>query len=159
MNYSWTFFSTVANLIGQKDEINIHNSNFLAEVLNKHKNHERIVKLKDNHTNIITFNFKLVKPGYVNKILCKLKINKATGYDNVPLKDTDLCVSQVWSPLNMFYYQSEYIIHCILKLNACIRTYIHFRFHTKMLYRDGVSQGLSHHISDVTHHLTGIIKL
>ncbi len=79
-------FSTVANSIGQPYEINIHNSNFLAEVLNKHKNHESIVKIKENHTKIITFNFKLVKPDYVYKMLYKLKINKATGYDNVPSK-------------------------------------------------------------------------
>ncbi len=79
-------FSTVANSIGQPDEINIHNSNFLGEVLNKHKNHESIVKIKENHTNNITFNFKHVKPDYVYKIVCKLKINKATGYDNVPQK-------------------------------------------------------------------------
>ncbi len=44
------------------------------------------MKIKDNHTNIITFNFKLVKNAYVYKMLCKLKINKATGYDNVPPK-------------------------------------------------------------------------
>ncbi len=62
------FFSTVANSIRQPDEINIHNSNFLGEVLNKHKNHESIVKIKENHKNSITFNFKLVKPDYVYNI-------------------------------------------------------------------------------------------
>ncbi len=94
----WTIhelFSTVANSIGQPDEINIHNSNFLAEVLNKHKNHENIVKIKENYTNIITFNFKLVKPDYVYNILCKLKINKATGYDNVPPKMVKICAEEL----------------------------------------------------------------
>ncbi len=67
-------FSTVANSIGQPDEINIHISNFLAEVLNKHKNHESILKIKENHSNIITFNFKHVKTDNVYKILYKLKI-------------------------------------------------------------------------------------
>ncbi len=79
-------FSSVANSIGQPDEINIHNSNCLADVLNKNKNHDSIVKIKEKHKYINTFNFKLVKPDYVYKILCKLKINKATGYDNVPPK-------------------------------------------------------------------------
>ncbi len=88
-------FSTVANSIGQPDEINIHNSNILAEVLNKHKNHERIVKIKENHTNIITFNFKIVKHDYVYNILCKLMINKATCYDNVPPKMVKICVEEL----------------------------------------------------------------
>ncbi len=80
------FFSMVANSIEQPDEINIHNNNFFADVLNKHRNHESIMKIKENHTNNITFNFKHVKPDYIYKILCKLKINKGTGYDNVPPK-------------------------------------------------------------------------
>ncbi len=64
-------------------------------VLNKHKNHESIVKIKENHSNIITFIFKLVKPDYVYKILCKLKINKATSYDNVPLKMVKICTEEL----------------------------------------------------------------
>ncbi len=85
----------VANSLGQSDEINIHNSNFLAEVLNKHKNDESIVKIKENHTNIITFNFQHVKPDYVYKMLGKLKINKATGYDNVPPKMVKICTEEL----------------------------------------------------------------
>ncbi len=91
-------FSIVVNSIGQPDEINIHNSNFLAEVLNKHKNHESVVKIKENHTNSISFNFKFVKPDHVYKILCKLKINKATGNDNVPPKHgNDMCWRNIWN--------------------------------------------------------------
>ncbi len=89
------FFSMVANSIGHLYEINIHNSNFLAEVLNKHKNHESILKIKENHTNTITFNFKLVKPDYVYYMLCKLNINKATGYDNVPSKMVKICAEEL----------------------------------------------------------------
>ncbi len=58
-------------------------------------NHESIVKIKENHTNIITFNFKLVKPDYVYQILCKLKINKATGYDNVPPKTVKIYAEEL----------------------------------------------------------------
>ncbi len=85
----------VDNSIEQPDEINIHNSDFLAEVLNKHKNRESIVKIKENHTNIITFNFKHVKPDYVYKIVCKLKINNAKGYDNVPPKMVKICAEEL----------------------------------------------------------------
>ncbi len=79
-------FSMVANSIVQPIEINIHDSNVLSNVTNKHKNYESIMKIKENHTNNITFNFKHVTPEYVYKMLCKLNINKATGYDNISPK-------------------------------------------------------------------------
>ncbi len=89
------FFSIVANSIGQPDEINVHNINFLADVLNKHMNYESIMKIKENHTNNITFNCKHVKSDYVYKLLCKLNINKATGYDNVPPKMVKICAEEL----------------------------------------------------------------
>ncbi len=55
----------------QPDGININNNNFLADVLNKHRNHKSIMEIKENHTNNITFNFKHVKPDYVYKILIR----------------------------------------------------------------------------------------
>ncbi len=51
------------------------------------------MKIKENL--IITFTFKHVKPDYVYKILCKLKINKATVYDNVPPKMVKICAEQL----------------------------------------------------------------
>ncbi len=73
----------------------MHNSNLLADVLNKHSNHESIMKIKENHTNNITFNFKHVKPDYVYKCLCKLKINKVIGYDDVPPKMVNICAEEL----------------------------------------------------------------
>ncbi len=53
------------------------------------------MKIKENHTNNVTFNLKHVKSDYVYKILCKLKINKATGYDNVPPKMVKICAEEL----------------------------------------------------------------
>ncbi len=36
-----------------------------------------------------------MKPDYVYTILCKLKINKATGYDNVPSKMVTICAEEL----------------------------------------------------------------
>ncbi len=76
-------------------KIHIHNRNYLADVLNNHRNHESKMKIKENHTNNITFNLKHVKPDYVLNILSKLKINKATGYDNVPPKMVKICAEEL----------------------------------------------------------------
>ncbi len=64
------------------------------------------MKIKDNQTNIITFNFKLEEPDYVYKILCKLKINKATGYDNVPPKLVKICAEELSETLAELFNQA-----------------------------------------------------
>ncbi len=85
------FVFNVVNSIGYRYEINISNSEFLSNVINKHSNRESIMTIKDNHANIITFNFKQLKLDCVYKMLCKLKINNTTGYDNVPPNGTGVC--------------------------------------------------------------------
>ncbi len=45
--------------------------------------------------NNITFIFKQAKPHYAYNILCKLKINKVTGYDNMPPKMVKMCAEEL----------------------------------------------------------------
>ncbi len=57
------------------------------------------MKIKENHTYIISFNFKHVKPDYVHTIFCKLKINKATSYDDMPSKMVKIFAEELFETL------------------------------------------------------------
>ncbi len=54
--------------------------------MTKHRNHNSIKTIIERHKCNVTFEFKQIDIVYVYKLLCKLNIHKATGYDNVPLK-------------------------------------------------------------------------
>ena len=77
------FFTSVADSIGIPDEIGIDNS--FTDILKRHENHPSIVKIKLNiPTYTEEFNFRLVDDMYVSKLLGKINVKKATGYDQIP---------------------------------------------------------------------------
>ncbi len=76
-------FSTVANSIGRPDQIDMSKSDFLYDTIEKHKNHNSIKAILEQHKCNETFEFKQVDIDYVYKLLCKLNIHKATGFENV----------------------------------------------------------------------------
>ncbi len=80
-----TLFSTNADSIAEHDEINMENEYFLY-VFGKHKNHNSILKIKEHHGDVPSFDFKPVTAVCVEKLLKMLKINKATGYNHMPAK-------------------------------------------------------------------------
>ncbi len=60
----------------QPHEIKEQNSNFLSDVLNKHIYHESVMKIIENHTNNITFNFnKWSQTTYINYYINKCYYN------------------------------------------------------------------------------------
>jgi hypothetical protein len=89
------FFSTVANSIGRPDHIDLSKPDFLLTTIDKHKNHESVKAILERHTGNVTFEFKPVDNEYVYKLLCKLNIHKATGYDNIPPKMVKLCAKEL----------------------------------------------------------------
>ncbi len=94
------FFSSIANSIGVPDEIDMSTPTFLADIFNKHSNHESILRIKAHHSNVdIPFTFKPVHPDYVKNILSKLNANKSTGCDNIPPKVVKLCADELCGPM------------------------------------------------------------
>ena len=90
------FFSTAANSIGRPDEIDIGNSNFFTNTIEKHKNHESILSIKEHFKSMnMTFDFKPVQPTYVKHILNKVNPNKSTGYDDIPPKVVKMCSEEL----------------------------------------------------------------
>ncbi len=63
--------------------------------LKKHKNHNSLKAIIEWHKCYVTFEFKQVEIEYVYKLLCKLNIHKATGYDNVPPKMVKICADEL----------------------------------------------------------------
>ncbi len=47
------------------------------------KNHNSILKIKEHHGDVPSFDFKPVTAFHVEKMLKRLKINKPTGYDHM----------------------------------------------------------------------------
>ncbi len=62
------------------------NENVLYDVFEKHKNHNSILKIKEHHGDVPSFDFKPITAFYVENMLKRLKINNATGYDHMPPK-------------------------------------------------------------------------
>ena len=80
------FFSTVAESIGEPDEICLNEHNYLQKVLTKHENHPSVTMIKDVCNITRTFDFKPVTRGTVLKLLKNVNVNKSTGHDNIPPK-------------------------------------------------------------------------
>ena len=89
------FFATSASEIGQPDVIDMSEKDFLYNIVDRHKDHKSILAIKNNHKDLSIFDFKPVDATYVEKILDKLKINKATGYDQIPPKIVKMCSSEL----------------------------------------------------------------
>jgi exonuclease III len=92
---SANFFSTVADSIGIPDHIDMSESNFLSTIIEKHKNHDSIKAIKETHKDIEAFSFKPVQSDYVQTLLSKLNVQKATGYDNIPPKMVKICAKEL----------------------------------------------------------------
>ncbi len=69
-------------------------SDFLYDTIENHKNHISIKAILEINKCNETFEFKQVDIEYVYKLLCKLNIHKATGYDNVPPKMVTICAEE-----------------------------------------------------------------
>ncbi len=86
-----TFFSSCANNIGQPDEIDIGELDFVTNIIDRHTNHKSIWGIKEYHKDVQGFDFKPVKVEDVENLLHKFDMNKATGYDQTPPKIVKLC--------------------------------------------------------------------
>ncbi len=60
-----TLFSTNADSIGEPDEINMENETLLYDVFEKHKNHNSILKIKEHHGDVPSFDFKPITAFYI----------------------------------------------------------------------------------------------
>ncbi len=80
------FFSTVADSIGEPDEINFEDEDFLENILDKHKDHPSITAINNNRTNSDIFDFEHVSRETVLKHLTKINAKKSTGHDSIPPK-------------------------------------------------------------------------
>ena len=81
------FFANVASSIGPDDSIHItEDSNWFNEVFSRHENHPSVRAIKERNNGGSTFHFTEVTVDTVKRKLQLVKPNKATGYDNIPLK-------------------------------------------------------------------------
>ncbi len=64
--------------------------------------HTSIKAILERHKCNETFEFKQVDIDYVYKLLCKLNIHKATGFDNVPPKIVKICAEELSVTLTEF---------------------------------------------------------
>ena len=93
------FFSNVANNIGPSEPIDMSEDNFLQNIIEKYSLHESIVAIRRNCKVTSEFRFHKVSVEYINKILVKVKSNKATGFDNIPPKIIKLCADEMAVPM------------------------------------------------------------
>ncbi len=98
-------------------------SDFLYDTIEKHKNHNSIKALYDtiekhkNHNSFKailerykcneTFEFKQVDIDFVYKLLCKLIIHKATGYDNMPLNMVKIYAEELTELVNYAFKKNR----------------------------------------------------
>ncbi len=61
----------------------------------KYTNHNSILAIRENHSDAMSFNFRKVESSYIYKLLHNLKANKATGYDTLPPKVVQMCVTEL----------------------------------------------------------------
>ncbi len=86
-----TYFSTIAETIGQPDQICMENEDYLNAIFERHKNHPSVIAIKENCHAENEFSFETVTDDYVLKCLQKIKCNKATGFDDLPPKAIQMC--------------------------------------------------------------------
>ena len=83
-----TYFTSVANNIRFDDSIppDFYTSYGFSTMINKHCNHPSIVKIRENISNDLVFNFQCVNAHDISKIIKSFDGKKAHGYDMVPMK-------------------------------------------------------------------------
>ncbi len=60
----------------------MRNDNFQATIIDKHKNHDGILAIKEEHNKDVSgFDLRPVDAIYVQTLFDQLHINKTTGYD------------------------------------------------------------------------------
>ncbi len=59
------------------------------------KHHSSIPKIKEHNRDVSSFDFRPVTAFYVENMLKRLKINKATGYDHMPPKMVQMCSNEL----------------------------------------------------------------
>ncbi len=75
----------------------------------EHKNHNSILKIKEHPGDVPSFDFKPVTAFYVENMLKRLKINKATAYDHMPPKMVKMCSNELSMTLmELLNYAFEY---------------------------------------------------
>ncbi len=67
----------------------------LSVVFEKQMNHKNILKINEHHGDFLRFDFKHGSTSYVENILKGVNINKATGYDQLPLKMVKMCSKEL----------------------------------------------------------------
>ena len=83
-----TYFTSVANNIGFDDSIppDFYKSHGFSAMIDKHCNHPSIVKIRENLSNELVFNFQCVNAHDISKIIKSFDGKIAQGYDMVPMK-------------------------------------------------------------------------
>ena len=98
------YFISITNEIG----MNENNGNLSAdEMLDKYKDHESIKSILQNQKEN-EFNFHLVSPDQMYKLLCQINVKKSTGYDNLPPKLLSVASKELAFPM------SQLINSCIV---------------------------------------------
>ncbi len=90
-----TFYSSCVNNIGQTDEIDMRELDFFINNIDRHDNYKCILAIKEHHKDVRGFDFMPVKVEYVENLLHKLDMNKATGYDQIPPQMVKLCSKEL----------------------------------------------------------------
>ena len=83
-----TYFTSVANDIGFDDSIppDFYTPHWFSAMINKHRQHPSIVKIRENISNDLVFDFQCVNAHDISKIIKSFDGKKAHGYDMVPMK-------------------------------------------------------------------------
>ena len=89
-----SFFSTVADNIGEPDPIEVGDDDPLGKLINKHERHPSIIAIKEMGWDE-EFNFKAVKRKHVRQTLMKINPYKATGCDQLPGKTVKTCADEL----------------------------------------------------------------
>jgi hypothetical protein len=81
-------FTTAAKNIGYDDSIPsyVSNDHLMNYISKKYENHPSICKIKQNFKNVSTFDFECTNIAEVSKVITKLDVKKAMGYDYVSPK-------------------------------------------------------------------------
>jgi hypothetical protein len=105
------FYATAAENIGFPDSIpSIQNpDDLLISIINKYSTHPSIVRIKSHMCDENTFSFNYTCEDEVSKIISKLDIKKAIGYDGIPVKILKISVSLLTPVV------THMINHCIDK--------------------------------------------
>ena len=93
-----TFFTNVANNIGENDSIDFENE-CISDVIGKHKNHPSIAAIKSHYTCLRLFTFHEVTETYIKNLLKRVNPSKSTGFDDIPPKLVKLAYEELSQPI------------------------------------------------------------